>query len=117
VLTKTGIACDYCGRFISYADLDEGRAVHHLLTPDSHFTREVFESYHIECKEKSDRIITHEQAMRECPVCGGSGFSGRGTGYDDVCSECGGQRMLPRPAATCMYCGRGKDSDCYGYLV
>jgi hypothetical protein len=34
VLTKTGIACDYCGRFISYADLDEGRAVHRLLTPD-----------------------------------------------------------------------------------
>jgi hypothetical protein len=31
----------------------------------------------------------------DCPVCGGSGFSGRGTGYDDVCGECGGQKKLP----------------------
>lgn len=26
-----------------------------------------------------------------CRKCGGSGFSGRGTGYDDVCCECGGK--------------------------
>lgn len=26
-----------------------------------------------------------------CKSCGGSGFSGLGTGYSDVCSECGGQ--------------------------
>ena len=26
-----------------------------------------------------------------CEKCGDSGFSGHGTGYDDVCSECGGQ--------------------------
>lgn len=30
--------------------------------------------------------------LQECPVCEGSGFSGYGTGYDDVCSECGGQQ-------------------------
>jgi hypothetical protein len=30
-----------------------------------------------------------------CKVCGGSGFSGRGTGYDDVCGECGGLKCLP----------------------
>jgi hypothetical protein len=29
-----------------------------------------------------------------CQVCGGSGFSGVGTGYDDVCSECGGQGRI-----------------------
>lgn len=28
----------------------------------------------------------------ECKICFGSGFSGYGTGYDDVCSNCGGQR-------------------------
>jgi hypothetical protein len=39
-------------------------------------------------------------AERPCPVCGGSGFSGHGTGYDDVCSECGGQRYLPPPSAS-----------------
>lgn len=25
-----------------------------------------------------------------CEKCGGGGFSGRGTGYDDVCDDCGG---------------------------
>lgn len=33
----------------------------------------------------------------ECHVCGGTGFSGRGTGYDDVCSECGGLQYFPVP--------------------
>jgi NTP pyrophosphatase (non-canonical NTP hydrolase) len=32
-------------------------------------------------KEENEEIIN-------CPVCGGSGFSGQGTGYDDVCSNC-----------------------------
>jgi hypothetical protein len=30
----------------------------------------------------------------ECPICKGSGFSGQGSGYDDVCGECGGQKYL-----------------------
>lgn len=30
-----------------------------------------------------------------CRVCQGSGFAGRGTGYDDVCPECGGNGTLP----------------------
>lgn len=30
-----------------------------------------------------------------CTRCGGSGFSGRGTGYDDVCGECGGLKYIP----------------------
>lgn len=34
-----------------------------------------------------------KDALRiQCRVCGGSGFSGYGTGYDAVCGECGGQR-------------------------
>lgn len=28
-----------------------------------------------------------------CKRCGGSGFSGRGTGYDDVCDDCGGTKV------------------------
>lgn len=31
----------------------------------------------------------------DCPRCAGTGFSGLGTGYDDVCSECGGLRQMP----------------------
>ncbi len=30
-----------------------------------------------------------------CGTCGGSGFSGRGSGYGDVCGECGGLRYFP----------------------
>jgi hypothetical protein len=26
----------------------------------------------------------------ECEVCGGGGFESAGTGYNNVCSECGG---------------------------
>jgi len=36
------------------------------------------------------KIITEE-----CTVCGGSGFSGYGTGYDAVCDNCGGAGELP----------------------
>lgn len=35
--------------------------------------------------------IEVEYLTAECPVCGGGGFSGPGTMYDDVCDECGGQ--------------------------
>lgn len=37
------------------------------------------------------------QLFIECPICKGSGFSTPGTGYDNVCDECGGQRFLPVP--------------------
>lgn len=30
-----------------------------------------------------------------CNQCGGSGFDTRGTGYDNVCGKCGGQKLLP----------------------
>lgn len=32
-----------------------------------------------------------------CRVCGGSGFSGMGTGYDAVCGECGGTQFEDSP--------------------
>lgn len=35
-----------------------------------------------------------EENLEPCPRCGGSGFSGHGTGHDDVCDECGGQKFL-----------------------
>jgi hypothetical protein len=35
-----------------------------------------------------------EAILIDCPRCSGSGFSGYGTGYGDVCSECGGQRRV-----------------------
>lgn len=37
--------------------------------------------------------MTHPETI-PCPQCEGSGFSGQGTGYGDVCGECGGQREV-----------------------
>lgn len=36
-----------------------------------------------------------EPLLEDCPNCGGSGFSGYGSGYDAVCDWCGGQRLVP----------------------
>ena len=36
-----------------------------------------------------------------CNTCGNSGFSGHGTGYDDVCSDCGGQSAIPAGPSDC----------------
>lgn len=36
-----------------------------------------------------------EEGWPECGICGGSGFSGQGSGYGDVCSECGGLKYFP----------------------
>ena len=75
MLTKTGsIACDYCGKFISYAQLDSGDARHFLSTPDSHFTKEEFESFHWNCRPKPDHsgceASTIPGASCQFPNCG-----------------------------------------------
>lgn len=41
------------------------------------------------------------QGAGVCQTCGGSGFSGPGTGYDNVCSECGGQKLTGQPYILC----------------
>ena len=48
-----------------------------------------------------EALITETKRARaneliDCPQCGGSGFSGYGSGYGDVCGHCGGQKRLPR---------------------
>lgn len=42
----------------------------------------------------------NQTTMIPCHVCRGSGFSGLGTGYGDVCSECGGLKEFPAPPPT-----------------
>jgi hypothetical protein len=50
MLTKNGkISCDYCGKFIAIDELIEQKATHSLVTPDSEFTKEEYESYHNAC--------------------------------------------------------------------
>lgn len=46
------IKCDVCGKFIAYADLDEGKAIHHMSAPDSHFGSEQWETLCKKCRIK-----------------------------------------------------------------
>lgn len=36
--------CDVCGRFISYSDLYTGKATRYLVTPDSEYSKEEYET-------------------------------------------------------------------------
>jgi hypothetical protein len=38
------IQCQVCGRFISYADIESGKATHVMVTPDSHVSYEEWET-------------------------------------------------------------------------
>jgi len=38
------LRCDDCGRFIAYEDIENGVAVHYLVTPESAYTSETFET-------------------------------------------------------------------------
>jgi len=46
------IKCDYCGKFISYKDLDEGKAYSIMTTPDSYLTKEEYETICSKCRNK-----------------------------------------------------------------
>ena len=41
---STTLKCDVCGRFISYQDLEDGKAKHVMITPDSDVSYESFET-------------------------------------------------------------------------
>lgn len=47
--------CAVCGRFVSYADLDSGKATHREITPDSAYTYEEWETL---CPEHVDPPTT-----------------------------------------------------------
>jgi hypothetical protein len=46
--------CDYCGRFISYEDLESGQAETYEIFPDSEYSVETWATHHIACKEASE---------------------------------------------------------------
>lgn len=59
--------CDKCGRFIGYRDFDpwhscpecEGTAIRRLVTPDSHFSKEEYETLCKACAKDEGRIHEH----------------------------------------------------------
>ena len=55
--------CDCCGRFVSYADIDSGRAIYREITPDSAFTQEEYLTLCPTCKENDNETVTSK-----CPV-------------------------------------------------
>jgi hypothetical protein len=45
--------CDVCGRFIAIRDFLSGKATRELVTPDTEFTCEEFETLHLQCSQPS----------------------------------------------------------------
>ncbi len=43
------LRCDICGQFISNADIKQGRALRQMVTPDSQFTHEDYETLCEKC--------------------------------------------------------------------
>lgn len=43
------LRCDTCGKFIAYKDIESGKASHKMITPDSEFTPEEFETLCPDC--------------------------------------------------------------------
>jgi hypothetical protein len=44
--------CDVCGRFIAYKDFDDGKARRCMVTPDSDYSSEAYETLCIKCNGK-----------------------------------------------------------------
>ena len=42
--------CDWCGRFVSYENLQSGESYHVMVTPDSHYSSETWETCCKKCK-------------------------------------------------------------------
>jgi len=47
--------CDYCGKFIAYAELDAGDAECYMVTPDSEISVETYATHHIACKTTDEQ--------------------------------------------------------------
>lgn len=50
--------CDYCGQFIAMIEFEKGRAKRTMLTPDSEFTAETYETI---CAKCAGRIAVVEE--------------------------------------------------------
>lgn len=50
---QTWRKCVECGQFVSYEDLETGRASRNMITPDSYFSIERFETICGKCNNKS----------------------------------------------------------------
>ena len=59
------LQCDICGKFISWNDFETGKARRYLITPDSEFTPEEYETL---CRDHSEEWQSHLERMRDAGV-------------------------------------------------
>lgn len=65
------LKCDACGKFVSHEDLEKGNARHALVTPDSHYSKEEYETTCRGCKHKEvaldleKKIKEKKEAIRQ----------------------------------------------------
>jgi hypothetical protein len=52
-MSSDPIKCDICGRFVSCDDLESGMAIRTLDTPDSDYSTETYDTYHVACTVRS----------------------------------------------------------------
>ena len=50
-MSENNLKCDECGKFISFDDLESGMATRKLITPDSNYSNEEYETL---CKNHAD---------------------------------------------------------------
>lgn len=48
--------CDACGKYIPLRDIESGMATRKLITPDSEFSEEEFDTLCGDCKEADDEL-------------------------------------------------------------
>lgn len=53
--------CDSCGRFIALSDLEDKRATRKLITPDSHYSKEEYETLCEKCALIEKGVIGNKQ--------------------------------------------------------
>jgi hypothetical protein len=56
--------CDYCGRFIAFDDIRDGKAYHHMSLPDSHYSCETWESVCKTCNQIEQERISNAHRFR-----------------------------------------------------
>jgi hypothetical protein len=67
--------CDYCGRFIAYADFESGKAVSYMEHPDTEITRETWAQFHVACEPAAIALSGDVPAVIDAAAVRGAGAS------------------------------------------
>ncbi len=59
------LRCCYCGRFFGFADLEAVKAAWYMVTPDTPFSTETWNGFHVSCHEADMVRQFHESQTAE----------------------------------------------------